>query len=49
LPVFGEPSQGGFGHLADGRSPPLSNWAYCVSRLGCGFWVNFGELCCHTY
>jgi hypothetical protein len=49
LPVFGEPSQGGFGHLADGRSPPFAYWANCVWGLGCGFWVNFGELCCHTY
>lgn len=49
LPVFSEPTQGGFGHLADGRSPPFAYWTNCVSRLGCGFWVNFGELCCHTH
>ena len=30
LPVFGEPTQGGFGHQADGRSPPFADWAYCV-------------------
>ena len=48
LPVFGEPTQGGFGHLANGRPPPFANWANWVQGFGLRFLVNFGELVSHT-